>query len=117
MRTRLASFQWKNRLKFITDYPVYYEFLEQFRNSPLINHADIDKTEFRENMKQFVMNAIRRGEMERMDPEIFWSVAYGAFYTLVKFHLSKTSMMGNEFTITDAKLKVVHQMIIKSFKP
>ena len=24
--------QWKNRLKFITDYPVYYKFLEQFRN-------------------------------------------------------------------------------------
>src|SRR4051812_40268377 len=30
--------QWKNRMKFIMEYPNYFKFFEQFRNSPLINH-------------------------------------------------------------------------------
>src|SRR5207253_10591130 len=38
--------QWKNRLKFILEYPTYFKFFEQFRNSPLINHKDIKSAEF-----------------------------------------------------------------------
>lgn len=109
--------QWKNRLKFILEYPDYFKFFEQFRNSPLINHKDLKITEFKENMKLFVINAIKRGEMTKMEPEIFWSLAYGSFYSLVKFHLQKKSMMGNDFKITDAKLKQVLKMVIKALKP
>lgn len=108
--------QWKNRLKFITDHPAYYNFIEQFRNSPLINHKDVDKTDFKENMKLFVMNAIRRGELNKMQPEIFWAVAYGAFYTLAKFHTTNCSMMGSSFTLTEASLKEVHAMILNALK-
>ncbi len=108
--------QWKNRLKFVIKYPVHYSFYEQFRNSPLINHGDIKMLGFKENMKQFVMNAIRRGEMKKMEPEVFWSVAYGPFYSLVNFHLNKKTMMNNNFTLTDAKMKVAFDMIIKAFK-
>src|SRR6185436_977006 len=42
--------QWKNRMKFILEYPAYFRFFEQFRNSPLIQHKDIKSNEFRENM-------------------------------------------------------------------
>jgi TetR/AcrR family transcriptional regulator, multidrug resistance operon repressor len=106
--------QWKNRFKFISEYPVYYSFIEQFRNSPLINHKDIDKSEFKENMRLFVANAIKRGELRKMQPEIFWAVAYGAFYTLVKFHLYNCSMMGSEFALKESTLKEVHKMILKA---
>lgn len=109
--------QWKNRLRFIMEYPTYFQFFEQFRNSPLINHKDLNIAEFKENMKRFVMNAIKRGEMSKMEPEIFWSLAYGSFYSLVKFHLQEKSMMGNDFKITDAKMKQVLKMVIKALKP
>lgn len=109
--------QWKNRLRFILEYPDYFKFFEQFRNSPLINHKDLKIAEFKENMKLFVSNAIKRGEMAKMEPEIFWSLAYGSFYSLVKFHLQEKSMMGNDFKITDAKLKQVLMMVIKALKP
>lgn len=109
--------QWKNRLRFIMEYPTYFQFFEQFRNSPLINHKDLKIAEFKENMKLFVMNAIKRGEMSKMEPEIFWSLAYGSFYSLVKFHLQEKSMMGNDFKITDAKMKQVLKMVIKALKP
>jgi AcrR family transcriptional regulator len=109
--------QWKNRLGFILANPAHFFFLEQFRHSPLINHKDISNSEFKENMKGFCINAIKRGELARMEPEIFWAVAYGPFYSLVKFHLQKKSMMGNDFKITDHKLKQVLKMVLTALKP
>ena len=106
--------QWKNRLKFIIDYPVYFRFFEQFRNSPCINQKNVDKTEFKESMKLFVENAIKRGELTKMEPEIFWALAYGPFYALVKFHLQDVSMMGNTFKITETKLKEVLKRTMKA---
>lgn len=109
--------QWKNRLRFILEYPNYFQFSEQFRNSPLINHKAVDKTEFKENMKQFLINAMKRGELQKIEPEIFWSLAYGPFYTLIKFHLQEITMMGTQFRITEPKMKQVFNMVIKGLKP
>ena len=109
--------QWKNRLAFILEYPIYFQFFELFRNSHLINHKDIDTSEFRENMMLFVKNAIKRGELVKMEPEIFWSVAYGSFYSLLKFHLQEPKMITETFKLTDAKLKKVLEMVMKALKP
>lgn len=109
--------QWKNRMDFVLEYPHYFQFFEQFRNSPLINHKDINMSEFRENMKHFVVNAIKRGEMARMDPEVFWSVAYGSLYSLIKFHLQEKKMMNENFRMTETMLKQTFKMVIKALKP
>lgn len=109
--------QWKNRLHFIEQYPVHYQFLEQFRNSPLINHKAIELSAFKQNMKAFVVNAFERGEIVRMEPELYWSVAYGPFYTLVKFHISEQNMMGKPFAFTEEKMKALHALVIKALQP
>lgn len=109
--------QWKNRLRFIEDFPVYYRFFEQFRNSPLINHKNVNMAYFRESMMAFAHNAVRRGELNKMDPEIFWSIAYGTFYSLIKFHLQEKKMMTETFKITDSKLKLALKMVVKALKP
>jgi TetR/AcrR family transcriptional repressor of multidrug resistance operon len=109
--------QWKNRMKFIMEYPDYYWFFEQFRNSPLINHKDIIKEEFKENMRMFVMNAIKRREMAMMEPETFWSLAYGSFFTLLRFHIQGKSMMNDPYKVTDAKLKQLLAMVLKALAP
>jgi TetR/AcrR family transcriptional regulator, multidrug resistance operon repressor len=109
--------QWKNRMKFILEYPDYFKFFEQFRNSPLIHHKAVQSNQFKESMKQFVMNAIKRKEMAKMEPEIFWSLAYGSFYSLIKFHLQEKSMMNDSFKLTDAKLKILLKMVVTALKP
>jgi TetR/AcrR family transcriptional regulator, multidrug resistance operon repressor len=109
--------QWKNRLEFILEHPIYFKFFEQFRNSHLINHKNVNMAEFRESMMLFVKNAIKRGELAKMEPEIFWSVAYGSFYSLIKFHLQEKKMMNASFKITDAKLKQTLKMVVKALKP
>ncbi|HRO45244.1 TetR/AcrR family transcriptional regulator [Agriterribacter sp.] len=109
--------QWKNRLRFILKYPVHYQFYEQFRNSPLINNGDVKLSVFKNNMKHFVLNAIRRGELVKMEPEIFWSLAYGSFYALVRFHLNEKSMMNENFKLTDTIMKQTFKLVIKALQP
>lgn len=108
--------QWKNRLEFIAEYPYYFQFFEQFRNSPLINHRDVSMDEFKDNMRRFVKNAVERGEMEKMEPELFWAIAYGPFYALIKFHLQEKKMMNENFKLTDAKMKQTLKRVIKALK-
>jgi TetR/AcrR family transcriptional repressor of multidrug resistance operon len=108
--------QWKNRMQFVLEFPNYFQFFEQFRNSPLINHKDVDTSEFRENMKNFVKNAIRRGELAKMEPEVFWALAYGSLYSLIKFHLQEKKMMNENFKLSDAMIKQAFKMVVKSLK-
>jgi TetR/AcrR family transcriptional repressor of multidrug resistance operon len=109
--------QWKNRLKNIVAHPLEYRFHEQFRNSPLINHNEIQPRTFRKAMQQFVRNAEKRGEIRALPPEIFWAIAYGPFYTLVKFHLDRASMSGKPFSLTESKLKQAFGLVISALKP
>ena len=109
--------QWKNRLRFITKYPVQFNFCEQFRSCCKVNHSDVKILEFKETMQQFVDNAVKRGEMKKMEPELFWSMAYGPFYSLVKFHLQQKSITDTKFILTYAKMKTVFRMVLKGFKP
>jgi len=109
--------QWKNRLRYIEEYPMYFQFYEQFRHTHLINHKGVDISVFRENMMLFVKNAIKHGEVARMEPEVFWSIAYGSFYSLIKFHLQEKKLMTETFKLTDAKLKQTLKMVVKALKP
>ena len=109
--------QWKNRLRHIEVHPFYFKFTEQFKNSPLIHHKDVNTEEFKEIMTQFVRNAIRRGELQKMEPELFWALAFGPFYSLTRFHIAGKSMMNDTFSITDQKLKTLIQLVIKALKP
>lgn len=67
-------------------------------------------------MKAFMQNAIAKGEMKRMEPEIFWSFAYGPFYALMKFHLQQKTMMNNNFKLTEAKMRIAFEGVIKALK-
>lgn len=109
--------QWKNRMKFIFEYPIQYKFYEQFRNSTLIHRNDIKESGFKEAMKTFVMNAILRDEMARIEPETFWSIAYGPFYSLLNFHLMGKSMMNDHYEVTDEKMKRLLKLVLKSLRP
>ncbi|MEP6796476.1 MAG: TetR/AcrR family transcriptional regulator [Saprospiraceae bacterium] len=109
--------QWKNRMKFIFEYPIHYRFYELFRNSPLIQLKDIKESGFKEAMKSFVMNAILRDEMARIEPETFWSIAYGPFYSLLNFHLLGKSMMSDQYSVTDEKMKRLLKLVLKALRP
>lgn len=108
--------QWKNRHRHILKYPLHFHFSEQFRNSPLIRHKDIQENRFKKSMKEFVYHAVQRKEIEDLPVEIFWSLAYGPFYTLVKFHLEDSSMTGKPFSLSDHKMKQAFTLVMRALK-
>lgn len=104
--------QWKNRLKNILENPLNFQFYEQFRSSPHINNKDIKPALFRKQMTEFVANAVKNREIKDLAPEIFWSIAYGPFYTLVKFHLTQSTMSGKSFSLTEPCLKQTFELVL-----
>lgn len=108
--------QWKNRYRHAQQYPMHFLFSEQFRNSPLIRHKDIKENRFRSAMQEFVHHAVQRGEIPNLPSEVFWALAYGPFYTLLKFHMDQSNMSGKPFALTDHKLKQAFAMVLKALK-
>ncbi|WP_118974001.1 TetR/AcrR family transcriptional regulator [Taibaiella koreensis] len=106
--------QWKNRYRYAREYPLHFFFSEQFRNSPLIRHKDIRENQFRSAMQEFVQRSEQRGEIAELPPEVFWSLAYGPFYTLLKFHMGQSNMAGKSFALTDHKLKHAFRLVLKA---
>lgn len=109
--------QWKNRLNFILKYPVYFSFHEQFGNSPLVHHKSVKVEVFRENMNIFVQKAMKEGTIKKMEPEVFWSLVYGPFYSMVKFHLNKKSFSNEKFELTEEKMRQAFKIVMKGLKP
>jgi AcrR family transcriptional regulator len=103
--------QWKNRMEFARTFPLYFNFLQQFRTSTMIR---CDQSEFKHNMKTFLRNAIDRGEITEMPPEVFWSLAYGPLYALLDFHFKKKSISLQPFALTDEIVKTVFDRVIIS---
>lgn len=108
--------QWKNRFAYNLKYPQHIHFMEQFRNSPLINHKDIKENVFKQAMGAFLVNAVKRNEMVELPVEVFWAIAYGPLYTLIKFHSAKKSLMGRKFNLTEEKMKQAFDAVIKALK-
>lgn len=106
--------QWKNRLTNIIQNPLAYQFYEQFRNSPLIHQKNMNPAAFIKAMQAFTYNAVHNKEIVDLPPEIFWAVAYGPFYTLVKFHLDKATMAGTAFSLTEQKLWQCFELVMKA---
>ncbi|WP_018626892.1 TetR/AcrR family transcriptional regulator [Niabella aurantiaca] len=109
--------QWKNRFKNICKNPLEYRFFEQFRNSPLVRHHVPEPVAFRTAMNLFVRNAVRSGSIRQLPLEIFWSLAHGPFYMLIKFHLDQSSMAGLPFSLTEQKLKQAFLPVLEALKP
>lgn len=108
--------QWQNRFNHIRKYPLYFCFSEQFRNSPLIKNDPIEQQPFRMAMNRFVRNAVKKGQLVELPAEVFWAIAYGPFYSLVKFHLDKTNMAGEQFALTEQKMKAAFDQVMKALR-
>ncbi|MBL0741687.1 TetR/AcrR family transcriptional regulator [Chryseolinea lacunae] len=108
--------QWKNRFNHHVKYPHHILFMEQFRSSPLVNHKDIKITKFKAAMESFFCNAIERGELREFPLEVFWAIAYGPLYTLIKFHMSKKSLAGRKFSLTEERMREAFEVVVRALK-
>ena len=110
--------QWENRAQFSLDFPNEVAYYEMIRFSP---HGEVILNEsmvtFKEVMSQFIQNAVSNRELTPMSPEVFWSVAYGPLYTLLRFHSEGKGLSGRPFQFSNGLMQDAFNLVIKALTP
>lgn len=110
--------QWQNRAKHWLEFPIASRFFEQLKYSPYrdkLNDGFHDK--LKENMSEFVKNAVKNSELKPMSVEVFWSVAYAPLYNLINFHYEGRSIGNRPFVWQDDLMEQTLQLVLKAFRP
>jgi len=108
--------QWENRSAYMLAHPMEMALLEQLRGTEYEDRALASMQDFKAAMTEFVTSAVRNGELEEMPVEVFWSLAYGPLYTLLRFNGSGRSMGGKPFHLTQEILWATFERVLKALK-
>ena len=107
--------QWKNRAHYAINNKQVTTFLAQLRNSNYrATMMNVISEEMKNTAGKFVKNAIKRGEVDDISIEVFWSVAFAPLYSLLKFHLDGESLGGKKFTLTPKIMRGSFSYVIKA---
>jgi len=110
--------QWENRSRFALKYPNEVNCFEIIRHS---SHGEYilkeSLKEFKTVMGDFFHNAVQKKELKPVSLEVFWSVAYGPLYTLLRFHGEGKSIGGKSFKFSKKIMYESLELVIKALTP
>src|SRR5262249_50336393 len=92
-----------------------WEILQNSCYSEYIKQESIK--DFKNTMSEFFHNAIERKEMIPVSKDVFWSIAYGPLYSLLRFHNRGKSMNGEPFSLTTEIQNETLELVIKALTP
>ncbi|WP_348825307.1 TetR/AcrR family transcriptional regulator [Flavobacterium aestuarii] len=110
--------QWENRSRFTIDNPLSVACWELLSHSSY-RESILEKSiiDFKTVMSTFLNNAIEKKELVSMPKEVFWSIAYGPLYTLLRFHNEGKNMAGTPFKLTKEATDEAFELVIKALTP
>jgi len=110
--------QWENRARYWIKHPREALAYEVIRHSP---HGGFVVQEigarFRPVMEEFGSNAVKNNELRPVPFEVFWSIAYGPLYTMLKFHAEGRSNHSMPFEFSEKKMYETLELVLKALKP
>ncbi|PZR24509.1 MAG: TetR/AcrR family transcriptional regulator [Flavobacterium psychrophilum] len=111
--------QWQNRAAFAIDNPIEVKLFEAMKHTPygeciMKSGAHLH---FKEQLENFTKNAIRNNELIELPLDVFWSVAYGPLYTMLNFQREGKALGGKPFMLTQDKMKIAFNLVLKSLTP
>lgn len=111
--------QWENRAAFAVEFPTEVACFEVIKHSP---HGESilavgQLSLFKEYMTEFFENAVRNKELIPLPMDVFWSVAYGPLYALLRFHREGKSLGGKPFTLTKEIMEEAFKITLKGLRP
>lgn len=110
--------QWKNRIRFTQNNPLEvscWELLIHSSHGELILEESL--LEFKIIMKTFFKNAIEKKELVPISTEIFWSIAYGPLYSLLRFEREGKNFGGGPFKLNQKTTDEAFELVIKALTP
>lgn len=111
--------QWENRAAFAVEFPTEVACFEVIKHSP---HGELilavgQLSLFKEYMTEFFENAVRNKELIPLPMDVFWSVAYGPLYALLRFHREGKSLGGKPFALTKEIMEEAFKITLKGLRP
>ncbi|MFL9832093.1 TetR/AcrR family transcriptional regulator [Flavobacterium sp. ST-87] len=111
--------QWENRSRFTQEKPLEVNCWEVLTHSSygetILNES---LTEFKITMGDFFNNAIQRKELiPTISKEVFWSIAYGPLYSLLRFERDGKNFGGGPFKLNKKITDEAFQFVIKALTP
>jgi len=110
--------QWENRTNFVVknmNEVACWEVLQNSSYSDYINQESIK--DFKSTMGAFFQNAVDRKEVIPVSKEVFWSIAYGPLYSLLRFHNKGKSLAGAPFSLNNEIQNKLFELVIKALTP
>ncbi|MBS1598887.1 MAG: TetR/AcrR family transcriptional regulator [Bacteroidetes bacterium] len=110
--------QWENRSAFALKYPKEVACYEIIRHSAHGEYvAETSWKGFRDVMGEFCAKAIKNKELISVPTDVFWSVAYGPLYTLLRFHDEGKSIGGRTFKFSKKIMDEAFELVLKALTP
>lgn len=109
--------QWKNRSEHALKHKELNLFMEKIRNTAFgerLLHGISE--EMRKHMGSFLQHARDNGEIEEVQLEVYWAVAFAPLYTLIRFHQEGKSIGGRSFTFSQEVMRQTFERVIKALK-
>jgi AcrR family transcriptional regulator len=110
--------QWENRIRFALSKPLEVSCWEVLTHSSYGEYI-LEKSllDFKIIMGSFFRNSVEKKELIPISKEIFWSVAYGPLYSLLRFERDGKNFGGGPFKLNKKTIDDTFELVLKALTP
>ncbi|MFA9187675.1 TetR/AcrR family transcriptional regulator [Flavobacterium sp. FBOR7N2.3] len=110
--------QWENRIRFSQSKPLEVNCWELLTHSSYGEYIlEESLQEFKITMGIFFNNAVEKKELIPVSKEVFWSMAYGPLYSLLRFERDGKNFGGGPFKLNKKTTDETFELVIKALTP
>lgn len=110
--------QWENRTYFTQKFPLEVNCWELLTHSSYGEYIlEESLQEFKITMGTFFNNAVEKKELIPVSKEVFWSMAYGPLYSLLRFERDGKNFGGGPFKLNKKLTDETFELVIKALTP
>ncbi|OYX81767.1 MAG: TetR family transcriptional regulator [Flavobacteriales bacterium 32-34-25] len=110
--------QWENRIRFTQSKPLEVSCWELLTHSSYGEYIlEESLLDFKIIMGSFFRNAVEKKELIPISKEIFWSMAYGPLYALLRFERDGKNFGGGPFKLNKKTIDETFQLVLKALTP
>lgn len=110
--------QWQNRIRFTQHKPLEVNCWELLTHSSYAEAIlESSLSDFKIIMEQYFTNAIEKKQLVPVSKEVFWSVAYGPLYSLLRFERDGKNFGGGPFKLNKKTTDEAFELAIKALTP
>lgn len=110
--------QWENRAAHWMKNKNAYLFFENIKHTPYGEIVIQEITsKFRPIMEKFTKNAIAHKQLQYVSFELYWSIAFGPLYTLLKFEQKGKSVNNKPYKFSKKTMYQTLELVLKALKP